>query len=401
MKKSLVYLFLVVGTVTGFGQSFTRADSLLGGLSAERTAFNILRYDLNIKIDHDQRFLSGYNDITFNLLTKSKTIQLDLFENMKVDSITLANETLKYTREFGAVFLSIPKTLEISKEYTLRFYYSGNPIAAPRAPWHGGFDWKKDDNGNHWIGVAVQGTGGSLWYPCKDGQSDEPENGCTIKIAVPNGLMNVSNGRFTGSTDLNNGYTRWDWELKNPINSYNITVNIGNYVHLHDQHGGLDLDYYVLRYNEEKAREHFQQVKPMMDCFQTKFGDYPFTSDSYKLVESPYLGMEHQSAVAYGNQYMSGYLGHDTTNTGIGMLFDFIIIHESAHEWFGNSITAKDIADMWIHESFTTYAETVYVECLFGYENAMKYIKGQSQNIRNDKPIIGDYLVNSEGSADM
>ncbi len=401
MNKFLLRLLVMVVACNGFAQSITKRDSLLGGLSTERTAFNVMRYDLNIKIDPNEKFISGYNDITFSLLTKSKTIQLDLFENMKVDSILFAEKALKYDREFGAVFLTIPKEFEVNKPYTIRFYYSGHPIAAPRAPWNGGFDWKKDINGNHWVGVAVQGTGASLWYPCKDSQSDEPENGSTIKVAVPTGLINVSNGRFAGSTDLQNGFTRWDWEIKNPINNYNITVNIGDYVHLHEQHNGLDLDYYVLRYNKEKALEHFQQVKPMMDCFESKFGTYPFASDSFKLVETPYLGMEHQSAVAYGNQYMYGYLGHDNTNTGIGMQFDFIIIHESAHEWFGNSITSQDIADMWIHESFTTYAEAVYVECRFGYQKAMEYIYGQSQNIRNDKPVIGDYLLNAKGSADM
>src|SRR5690606_24870405 len=223
----------------------------------------------------------------------------------------------------------------------------------------------------------------------KDSQTDEPDNGARINVSVPNGLMNVSNGRFIESIDHNNGYTSWIWEVNNPINSYNVTVNIGDYAHIHDNHNGLDLDYYVLRGNEQKGIDHFAEVKPMMDCFQSKFGRYPFADDSYKLVETPYLGMEHQSAVAYGNKFHKGYLGTDRSGTGIGLLFDFITIHESAHEWFGNSITASDVADMWIHEAFTTYAETVFVECVYGYENAMQYVNGQAHNIVNDKPIIG------------
>jgi len=249
--------------------------------------------------------------------------------------------------------------------------------------------------------VAVQGTGASLWYPVKDTQTDEPDFGATIKVAVPNGLMDVSNGRLIGSEDLKNGYTRWDWELKNPINNYNITVNIADYVHFGENYKGLDLDYYVLRQNETKARAQFEQVKPMMDCYQSKFGKYPFAEDGFKLVETPYLGMEHQSAVAYGNKYMQGYLGGDMSGTGIGLLFDYIIIHESGHEWFGNSITSKDTADMWIHEGFTNYIECVYVECLYGYDKAMTYTNGLKRGVQNDEPIIGAFGVNKEGSGDM
>ena len=251
------------------------------------------------------------------------------------------------------------------------------------------------------MGCAVQGTGSSLWFPVKDSQTDEPDFGATIKVAVPNGLMNVSNGRLIGSEDLKNGYTRWDWEVKNPINNYDMTINIADYVHFGENYKGLDINFYVLRENEAKAKKQFEQVKPMMDCFQSKFGEYPFKNDGYKLVETFYLGMEHQSAVAYGNKYGNGYLGNDLSGTGIGLNFDYIIIHESGHEWFGNSITSKDIADMWIHEGFTMYTESVYVECNYGYDKAMEYLTGIQGNVRNDKPIIGKFGVNNEGSGDM
>ncbi|MNX98256.1 Aminopeptidase N [compost metagenome] len=321
---------------------------------------------------------------------------------MKIDSIVFEGKQLSYKREFGAVFISFEKSLTVDGlNKKIRFYYSGNPLIAKYPPWDGGFVFEKDPNGKHWIGVAVQGKGASLWYPVKDSQSDEPDFGASIKVAVPNGLMNVSNGRFMGSEDLKNGYTRWDWEVKNPINNYDITINIADYAHIHDNYKGLDLDYYVLRENEEKAKVHFEEVKPMLDCFQSKFGKYPFADDGYKLVETSYLGMEHQSAVAYGNKYRKGYLGSDTSRTGIGMLFDYITIHESGHEWFGNSITSKDIADMWIHESFATYSESVFVECLYGYEKAMLYINGQRDLISNKSTIIGKYGVNKKSSTDM
>lgn len=396
----IILLLLFINNLSA--QNFTRKDSLQGGFSFERMCFDIQKYDLDITINPEKKFISGSNTISFKMLQESNKIQLDLFENMQVDSIVFETKKLDYKREFGAVFINFPSILKVSNEISkLKFYYSGNPKIAKSAPWDGGFVFSNDANDKPWICVAVQGTGASLWYPVKDSQSDEPDLGASIKVAVPNGLMNVSNGRFQGSLDLKNGYTRWDWEVKNPINTYSITINIGDYVHLHENINELDLDYYVLRGNEERAKIHFAEVKPMMDCFESKFGAYPFKEDGYKLVESNYLGMEHQSAVAYGNKYLKGYLGKDRSGTGIGLKFDFIIIHESAHEWFGNSITSKDIADMWIHEAFTTYAESVYVECQFGKERAIEYINGQKKLVANDASILGQYGVNNEGSSDM
>lgn len=402
MKKLLITTLIALGIQQLSAQSFTRRDSLQGGLRFERNCFDVQRYDLNIIINPEERSIVGYNDITFNVVEPTKKIQLDLFENMKVDSILWNNQKLTYKREFDAVFVSFPKELTKNKTEKVSFYYSGKPKVARNAPWDGGFVFKKDSNGKDFIAVAVQGTGASLWYPVKDSQSDEPDKGATIKVAVPRGLMNVSNGRFKGSEDVGNGYTRWDWEVVNPINTYNLIINIADYVHIHDNLNELDIDYYVLRENEAIAKKHFaEDVKPMLKCFQEKFGEYPFIEDGYKLVEAPHLGMEHQSAVAYGNKYKKGYLGRDLSNTGVGLNFDFIIIHETGHEWFGNSITSKDIADMWIHEGFTAYSETVFIECARGYDDAMKYINGTGNNIQNDRPILGKYGVNNEGSGDM
>lgn len=401
MKKIFISFFLLLSFCEIFSQNFSRKDSLQGGLRVERTSFDVQRYDLNITVNPDKKYIYGYNDISFKIVENTKSIQIDLFENMKVDSIVFNTQKLNYKRDNAAVFINFPENLDNNKEEKIRFYYSGYPTIAKNAPWDGGFVFSKDSNGKHFIGVAVQGTGASLWYPVKDHQSDKPDRGASIKIAAPNDLMSVSNGRFKGKVDLKNGYTRWDWEVKNAINNYNITLNIADYIHINDNHKGLDLDYYVLKNNKEKAKKHFEEVKTMLDCFQSKFGKYPFYEDGYKLVESPYLGMEHQSAIAYGNKYKKGYLGKDPTSTDIGLLFDFIIIHESGHEWFGNSITAKDIADMWLHEAFTTYAESVYIECIYGYKKAIKYLAGQRKNVLNDKPVIGIFGVNNKGSYDM
>ncbi|MBM6500325.1 M1 family metallopeptidase [Flavobacterium macrobrachii] len=402
MKKIVCFFLIVFGLQSLVAQeTFTRKDSLHGGLRFERTCFDVMRYNLDIIVLPRTKKIKGNNEIVFKVVENTKKIQIDLFDNMQIDSIIWNKQKLDYKREFNAVFISFPSELNKETTQSIQFFYQGNPVVARNAPWDGGFVFTKDKNGKDWIGVSVQGTGASLWYPVKDTQTDEPENGASIKVAVPNGLMNVSNGRFMGSEKLENDFTRWDWEVKNPINTYNITLNIGDYVHIHDNHNGLDLDYYVLSYNEEKARKHFEEVKPMMDCFQSKFGNYPFKEDGYKLVETPYLGMEHQSAVAYGNKFLKGYLGNDLSRTGIGLTFDYITIHESGHEWFGNSITSKDIADMWIHEGFTQYTEIVFVECQLGYEKAMQYAKGLQKNVFNSSPIIGNYGVNNEGSGDM
>ena len=400
MPKTILLLLLLVWT-NSYTQPFSRKDSLQGGLRFERTCFDVLRYDLNIKVNPNEKSIEGFNKITFNVVSNTSKIQLDLFENMTIDSIIYKGKKLHFDREFNAVFISFPKILPKNSQENILFYYHGKPQIAKNAPWDGGFVFSKDNKNNPWIGVACQGTGASLWYPCKDSQTDEPNDGATIKVAVPNGLMNVSNGKYIGNEDLKNGYTRWDWEVKNPINNYDITLNIAHYTRIHDNYKGLNLDYYVLPENEAKAKSHFEIVKPMLDCFEKKFGKYPFAEDGYKLVETPYLGMEHQSAIAYGNRFLNGYLGEDRSTTGIGMNFDFVIIHESGHEWFGNSITSADIADMWIHESFTTYSEAVFVECQYGYKQGQVYINGLKNTVYNDSPIIGQYQVNQEGSTDM
>ena len=407
--RSFLALGLCLFIQFAFSQTFTKRDSLQGGLPFERTCFDVLHYDLNIKVNPDEKYISGVNHIVFKAVENTKKIQLDLFENMKVDSIVFFDEErfsydkLLYTREYNAVFIEFPQELQKGvNEYNLSFYYSGKPKEAKNAPWDGGFVWKKDSNGKPFVGVAVQGTGASLWYPCKDSQSDEPDGGVAVTITVPDDLVAVSNGKMISSRKTKAGQ-EWNWFVANPINNYNVTLNIGDYVNFSDELGNLDIDYWVLRENEEKAKKHFEDdVKPMLTCFQEKFGDYPFPEDGYKLVEAPYLGMEHQSAVAYGNRYKKGYLGNDISGSGVGMLFDFIIIHETGHEWFGNSITSKDIADMWIHEAFTTYSEAVYIECRWGYDKAMQYINGQSRMVENRKPVVGQFGVNFKPkSADM
>ena len=405
MKKVLsTFLFSMLALaassqVLSDKEKYTEADTLRGSLRAER-AYDALKYHLKLKVDPSEKFIGGSNIITFKTEQELPVIQIDLFENMDIDSIVFHGKNLQYNRKYNAVFIEFEEALAKNTTDSLEFFYSGHPTVAKNAPWDGGFVWTQDEQGNPWVGVAVQGTGASLWYPNKDHQSDEPES-VQLDIAVPNGLMNVSNGRMIGKKDLGNGYTEWSWETVNPINNYDVMINIANYEHFSDKFQDLTLDYYVLPYNLEKAKKHFEEVQDMMACFYEKMGPYPFVEDGYKLVETPYLGMEHQSAVAYGNKYMKGYLGNDLSGTGVGLKWDYIIIHESGHEWYGNSITAKDIADMWIHEGFTTYTEAIYTECGWGKEAALKYIKGQRANIQNRSTIIGDYGVNAEGSGDM
>ena len=318
------------------------------------------------------------------MLRDDTRIQLDLYENLKVEKIILGAIELKYEREFNAVFVDFPEMLKSGREYTIDFHYSGNPLESGR---FGAVAFRKDPAGQHWITTACEGPGASIWWPNKDQWRDEVES-MRISVTIPSNLTDVSNGRFLGRTDLGDGFTRWDWEVHYPINNYNVSMNIGNYVHFSDRLDDLTLDFYVTPDNLEKAKTQFAQAKPMIEAYQKYFGEYPFRKDGYKLIEVPYSGMEHQSAVTYGNRFANGYLERDWTGVGVSLKFDFIIIHESAHEWFGNSISAADVSDMWIQEGWTTYLEMVYVEHMFGYEDALKYINGYKPKVQNRVPII-------------
>ncbi len=387
-------------------KSFSRKDTLRGTLSAERINYDVKHYLLDIKIDIEKKFLKGSNQISFEVKNDLPVLQFDLFENMKVNKVEWNNKKLKFSREFNAVFVSFPEALKKGSSHFITIYYEGNPTIAKRAPWDGGLVFKKDKNGKPWVGVACQGTGASLWWPNKDHQSDEPDS-MEIRVTSPSDLEEVSNGRLVSKIDLNDGYTKRIWKVYHPINNYNVSINIADYYHWTDNYTSkidsevLTLDYYVLKDNESKARKQFEQVKPMLDAFEKRFSPYPFYKDGYKLVETPYLGMEHQSCVAYGNAYKNGYMGFDMSGSGEGLKFDYIIIHETAHEWWGNSLTSYDIADMWIHEGFGQYSEVVYLEELYGKESALKYLKGIRGGIQNKEPIIGPYGVNEEGSGDM
>ena len=380
---------------------FTRADSLRGMLSPERTCYDLTYYHLDVKVNPPDQSVRGSNSIYFKVVTSFNKMQIDLFKNMEIEKIVLDDGPIvPFTREFNAVFVNLRKPLEKGSLHHIKVFYGGIPTVAKNPPWDGGLTWTKDSSGNPWVVVTCQGTGASLWWPNKDHQADEPDS-MLMSITVPKGLTDISNGRLRSTTELSGGWTRYDWFISYPINNYCVTINVGKYAHFSDTYGKdkLTLDYYVLPQDLERARKTFGQVRTMMEAFEKYFGPYPFYRDGYKLVECPHTGMEHQSAVAYGNRYLGGYRGRAPSE--VGLKFDFIIIHESAHEWWGNSVTSKDVADMWIHESFGAYAEALYVEHVWGYQEALRYINGKKPNVRNTEPIIGIYNVQHEGSGDM
>lgn len=395
MRNFLAFLFLIpVGT---FAQEFTLADTLRGTLSEMRSCYDVTYYNLNLNVDVEKKSLEGFNDIHFKTDADFDSIQVDLFANMEVDSIVFEDSQLQFSRIYDALFVSFPREVKKGESGVLSVYYHGQPTIAKNAPWDGGFVWKEDSNGKPWVGVACEGTGASLWWPNKDHLSDEPDS-MRIACTVPNEVMCVANGNLFEKNDGENS-TEWVWKVVNPINNYNVTLNIADYAHFDSIHVSangdtLALDYYVLRENLEKAKKQFLEVHQMMDCFEGAFGQYPFYEDGYALVETPYLGMEHQSAIAYGNKYMPGYLGRHPSD----MDFDYIIIHETGHEWWGNSVSMKDVADMWIHESFCTYSEAVYVECRYGYDKMLEYLLYQRNFINNRSPIYGIYGLNHEGN---
>src|SRR6202167_5313349 len=375
----------------------TRADILRGAYGPYCVNNDLLSYHLDIRVDPDKQFISGKNSIRFKMLADGRRIQLDLHPALEVDKILLGTTQLKYERDSGAVFVDFPDTLHAGQEYTIDFYYSGHPLQTAR---FGGFTFGKDPAGRAWIYTACEDIGASVWWPNKDQWRDEVEN-MQISVSIPNDLVDVSNGRFIGKTDLGDGYTRWDWQVNYPINSYDVSMNIGNYQHFADKLGDLTLDFYALPEDLEKAKTQFAQAKGMLEAYQHYFGEYPFIKDGYKLIEAPYSGMEHQSAVTYGNLFENGYLGRDWTGVGISLRFDFIIIHESGHEWFGNSITAADPSDMWIHEGWTTYLESLYVEYRWGKDDAIKYLGGLKPKVHNLRPILAERGVNADPTEDQ
>jgi aminopeptidase N len=368
----------------------------------------LLHYDIQVRPNLVDKTIQGTVAIQFKVLTKGKRMQIDLQQPLIIDSVIYSGKTkqiLSFTREGNAAMVNMPNDLKVNTEGLVQVHYHGVPRAAIRAPWDGGISWTKDELGNPFVATSCQGLGASVWWPCKDHQYDEPEKGVTISVRVPDTLMNVSNGRLVNTIQHNDATKSWVWQVTEPINNYSVSMNIGKYIHMQDDFNGeagkLSLDYYVLPQNKQGAERQFAQVKPMLECFEYWFGKYPFYKDGFKLVEVPYLGMEHQSNVAYGNKYMNGYLGRDLSGTGWGLEWDFIVVHESGHEWFGNNITSKDIADMWIHEGFTNYSETLFTQWLSGKEAGSAYNKGARKNIRNDKPILGTYNVHNTGSGDM
>ena len=413
----LIFIFFILYSPISIGQ-FTHADSLRGSYGPARSWWDVTKYDLHVKFNLEDSSISGWNIITFKVLKKGNLMQIDLQEPLVIDSIFEINETpsepkrtaykkekvKSYYKDGNAYFVSTTNN-NLQTTNKLIVYYHGKPHVAKNAPWDGGIVWARDKNKNPWISIACEGLGASVWYPCKDHQSDEPDS-AELHITAPSELVSVGNGKLRSKIDNKDGTSTYSWAVVNPINNYCISPYIGKYVNFNEvykgEKGNLEMNYWVLDYNLEKAKKQFTDAPKMMKAFEYWLGPYPFYEDGYKLVDAPHPGMEHQSAIAYGNSYQNGYYGRgDLSGTGWGMKWDFIIVHESGHEWFGNNITSKDIADMWIHESFANYSETLFTEYYYGKKAASEYVIGIRKRIVNDIPIIGPYGVNKEGSSDM
>ncbi len=404
--KKLLFIFIMLGYgVTAIAQEkFTQADELRGSITPQRAWWDLQHYSIEVDVFAQTKSLSGTNTITYTVLSPNSTMQIDLQKPMKMDLVTQNGEKIEIESIGNAHFLDLKQTQEIGAKNKVTIHFSGIPREALNAPWDGGLVWSKDSNGIDFIASANQGIGASVWWPVKDHPQDEPDNGVDLFITTPKDLVGVGNGRLI--EEITNKDTKtWHWQVVNPINSYGVNINVGDYVTFSETYNGLngklDLSYWVLRDNLEIAKEQFKQAPLMLEAFEYWFGPYPFYEDSFKLVEAPYLGMEHQSSVTYGNKYKNGYLGRDLSGTGWGLEFDFIIIHEAGHEWFANNITNKDVADMWIHEGFTAYSENLYLNYHFGEKAASEYVIGTKRSIQNDTPLIGTYNKNNRGSNDM
>ncbi|HEY8256362.1 MAG TPA: M1 family metallopeptidase [Gemmatimonadales bacterium] len=400
----LAVLFALVSTVVmAQTPTFTHADTLRGSITPERAWWDVIFYDLHVKLDPADSTIQGWNSITYRVTGKAREMQVDLQEPLVVDSIVQNGKRIRFRRDGNAFFLAVAGQKQ-GTTGTVAVWYHGRPRVAEKPPWDGGLIWARDGDGHPWIATACQGLGASVWWPTKDTQTDEPDSQ-RVALTVPDSLQAVANGRLRGVERRSDGWVTWEWFVTEPINNYDVAASVGHYAHFTEWYEGeagpLTLDFWPMARNLEVARTQWQQAKPMLACFEYWFGPYPWYRDGYQLVESPHLGMEHQSAVAYGNGYRNGYKGTDLSGTGWGLTWDFIIVHESAHEWFGNSITSADIADMWVHESFANYSESLFTECQFGKAAGAEYARGSRKLLKNDKPIVGPYGVNTQGSGDM
>ncbi|ELR72111.1 Peptidase M1 family protein [Fulvivirga imtechensis AK7] len=406
IRTTITYLLILSATiVTAQTPEFTRQDTLRGSITPERAWWDLTYYHLDVAVDPEKKTVEGKNTIQYKVLTSHDVMQIDLQEPMKIKKVTYKGKELEFQREGNVYWIKFNEKQEKGASNAIIVHFGGQPQVAKNPPWDGGFTWQKDEKGNHFIANANQGAGASIWWPCKDHMYDETDS-MTISVTVPEHLMDVSNGRLIKTERNKKAKTKtYHWFVSNPINNYGVNVNIGDYVHFGETYDGekgkLDCDYYVLRHNLEKAKIQFKDAKRTLEALEHWFGPYPFYEDSYKLVEAPYLGMEHQSSVTYGNNYQNGYKGKDLSGSGWGLTFDFIIIHESGHEWFANNITNRDNADMWIHESFTAYSENLFLDYHNGKDASSAYVLGTRSAIQNDRPIIGFYDVNHRGSSDM
>lgn len=403
----VLFLALTPSLLSAQEEAFTRADTLRGTNGAARSWWDVTFYDLDVRINPSDRTIAGSNAITYRVTTSTDQteLQIDLQAPLQIDSVFLAGRRLTVRTDGNAHFVSGPERQRVGDTHTVTVHYHGEPVVAARPPWDGGFIWEHDATGAPWVATANQGLGASVWWPNKDYQGEEPDSQ-RIALTVPDPMMNISNGRLLRTTANGDGTTTYEWFVTSPINNYGIAVNAGSFAHWQETFNGLSgpltLDFWPLSENEAAAREQWTQTQPMLRCFEEWFGPYPWYEDGFKMIESPHLGMEHQSAIAYGNGYQNGYLGRDLSDSGRGLEWDFIIIHEAAHEWWGNNITTRDVADMWVHEGFANYSENLYTECLTGSKAAgAEYVIGTRTNIQNDRPVIGAYGVQNPGSGDM
>lgn len=411
MRHSLFFALILISArvlcqpLFSSSTTYTHQDSLRGSVTSERIWWDLLHYELYVAVNPESKSISGTNTISYKVISENDLMQIDLQAPMKITRVTQDGVVLTVADDGNAHFVQLKQPQRIGSEMKLVIEFSGNPHEALRAPWDGGFSWTKDKNGKHFIATSNQGIGASLWWPCKDHMYDEPDRGVLLSINVPQGLVAVGNGRLENVIKERDKTSTYVWKVVNPINNYGVNINVGDYIRFSEKYPGekgvLDMDFWVLRDNLEKAMVHFKDARRTIEAFEYWFGPYPFYEDSYKLVETPYLGMEHQSSVTYGNGYQNGYLGYDLSGTGWGLKWDYIIVHESGHEWFANNITYRDIADMWIHEGFTMYSESLFIEYFYGKAAGSEYTRGLRMNISNTEPLIGDYEVNKEGSPDM
>ena len=403
MKKFFKWLGIIIGSiilliVIAIAAVLIRYDRYGlypsgGPLSESQAKYDVIYYGINLEVMSEDQAIAGYVDIKLKSLTDNlNKIELDLIDNFDVLGLTDPdNHGLNFDHGGDKLMVNLVKPAGKDELIDLRIKYEGQPVEALMPPWIGGFNWSKDSTGADWIGLSCQGEGAKIWIPCKDHPSDEPDS-VALSITIPKPYYCAANGVLREITEPKEGFQTYHWITHYPINNYDINISIGKYKVLQKYYylengDSMPVIFYHLAQSEAGAEKHLDMAIDMLKTYRKYYGEYPFAKEKFAIVETKYLGMEHQTINAYGNHYKYRKIN--------GKDWDDLMVHEMGHEWWGNKVTANDWADLWIHEGICTFGEALYLREKGGEKAYHDHLQMIKKRISNKTPIIPKRNANS------